>query len=403
MSLIDVIASVLIFAVTGILGLLIARFIRLPFALTLVILGFFTSFLIEPLGWDTGIRAHNFEDLMLFVLLPVLIFEAAFSMDERLLFKFSPSILTLASVGLLVSTSIIAAILFVSINHPGFPLIAAILAGVVISATDPAAVITQLKVLKAPKELSALIEGESLFNDATAIVLFGIVLSAALGAQESSVIQGISTFFIVFFGGIIVGSVLGTVAAYVCRIVEVNVQHIAFVTLTLAYGSFYISEHIFDVSGVVAVLFAALAFKKFACKQVAQIEKRLNEWWQSISLIANVFVFVLLGLVITLEMFEYMYLAIAYGIVAATIARILAVYSSVGISHFLWRQPIDKKYPPVIIWGGVRGAVTIALVLSLPTELSYWWTIQSIGFGVVLFTLIVQATTTPWLIKSLKL
>ena len=102
-------------------------------------------------------------------------------------------------------------------------------------------------------------------------------------------------------------------------------------------------------------------------------------------------------------MFTQMWLAILLAIVGAFIARVIAVYFSVWLNHLTVGQPINPKYPAIMIWGGLRGAVTIALVLSLPTELPYWWTIQSIGFGIVLFTLIVQATTTPLLVRKLNI
>lgn len=403
MTLVDVIASILVFASVGLIAMLLSRIIKLPLTLLLVVLGFAVSFLVEPLGWDTGIRASNFQDLMMFVLLPILIFEAAFSLDETLLIKYLPNVLTLATVGLLISSVFTAILLYYGIAHQGFPLIAALIAGVVVSATDPVAVVGQLKELKAPKDLNVLIEGESLFNDATAIVLFGILISMAMGTAEASILDGLVTFFVVFLGGILVGIGLGVAAALFCKLINLDAPGLVLITLSLAYGSFYIAEHLLHVSGIVAVLFSALAFKRVAMSIIVEFEHSLHDLWQSLGFVANVFVFVLLGLVVTIDMFTHMWFAMLLAILAAFVARILATYSSVWINHYTWGQPTNRKYPPIMIWGGLRGAVTIALVLSLPTELPYWWTIQSIGFGVVLFTLIVQATTNPFLLKKMKL
>jgi CPA1 family monovalent cation:H+ antiporter len=403
MSLIDVLATILVFSLIGVLGLVLVRFIRVPYTLMLVILGFAASWLTGPLNWDTGIRASNFQELMMFVLLPVLIFEAALSLDEKLLRKFMPNVLTLATLGLLISTGITAVFLYYGINHPGFPLLAALIAGVVVSATDPVAVVGQLKQLKAPKDLNVLIEGESLFNDATAIVLFGILLSIATGAAQPSVGEALFKFALVFFGGILVGAALGVVAGWLCKVIEIEVPHLCLLTLLLAYGSFYIGEHLLHVSGIVAVMFSALAFKRAAADSIKRIEHELHEIWQSLGYIANVFVFVLLGLVVTVNMFSAMWLAMLLAVIGALIARIIAVYASVWLNQYTFGQAINPKYPPIMIWGGLRGAVTIALVLSLPTELPYWWTIQSIGFGVVLFTLLIQATSNPFLVKKMKL
>jgi CPA1 family monovalent cation:H+ antiporter len=401
--LVQTVGSILAFGAIGFVGLIIARRVAIPYSLILVILGFATSFLLKPLGWDTGIRASNFEDLMLFVLLPILIFEAAFSLNIKALFRFMPNILTLATLGLVISTVLTAIMLFFGINHEGFPIIAALLAGVVISATDPVAVVSQLKQMKAPEDLNILIEGESLFNDATAIVLFGILLSIALGTSEPSILGALGEFGLVFGGGIIVGYISGFTLAKLTQLIDKSAPNMTLTTLLLAYGTFYIAEHSLHVSGVVAVLFAAVSFRKFAEETLQKINHDIHEIWEFLGIFANIFVFILLGLVITVDMFTMMWIAMLLAIVAAFISRLVAVYSSVWLNNITFGQKTPTKYPPIMIWGGLRGAVTIALVLSLPTELPYWWTIQSIGFGVVLFTLVFQATTTPILMQKLKL
>lgn len=403
MEIVNIISVILLLCGVGVVAMLLARFIRIPYTLLLVALGFILSLLIVHFDIDTGVRASNFQDLMLFVLLPILIFEAAFGLNSKLLFKYFPNVITLATVGVLISTIVTAVFLYFGIGHAGFPFIAALLTGVVISATDPVAVVGQLKALKAPDDLNVLIEGESLFNDATAIVLFGIILSIALGQSEPDLTSAVVVFSKVFFGGIIIGSTFGYFTAILLKFVEISVPHLVVITLLLAYGTFYIAEHLLHVSGIVAVLFAALLFKKVAHNSLKYFHTGLHDVWESLGFIANIFVFVLLGLVISLHMFSEMWLAITLAITGAFIARIVAVYTSIWINNYMFGQPTNSKYPPIMIWGGLRGAVTIALVLSLPTELSYWWTIQSIGFGIVLFTLIVQAPTNPTLMKKLKI
>ncbi len=403
MNIHTIVSITLLLLGVGVFAIVLERFVSIPYTLLLVVLGFILSFITVAFEIETGIRASNFQDLMLFILLPVLIFEAAFVLDSKLLFKYLPNVLTLTTLGLLISTAVIAIFLYFGINHPGFPFIAALLAGVVISATDPVAVVGQLKQLKAPSDLNVLIEGESLFNDATAIVLFGIILSVALGQREPDLTSAIAIFCNVFFGGILIGIILGYVAALLMRLINISVPHTLVITLLLAYGSFYIAEHLLHVSGIVAVMFSALVFKKSARNELTDVHISLHKLWESLGFIANIFVFVLLGLVFSLNMFIEMWLAIVVAIAGAFIARVVAVYTSVWLNCIILGRPINPKYPPIMIWGGLRGAVTIALVLSLPTELPYWWTIQSIGFGIVLFTLIVQATTNPMLVKKLKI
>lgn len=181
LSLLDIIGTTLLFAFAGAIALVIAKRLALPLSLLLVFVGFGLSFLIQPLGWDTGVRANNFQSLTMFVLLPILIFESTYSLDFMALKKYLPNVLTLATLGVVVSSAIIAVVLFGGINHAGFPFIAALLTRIVISATDPVAVVSQLKQLNAPDGLNMLIEGESLFNDATAIVMFTILLTLASG------------------------------------------------------------------------------------------------------------------------------------------------------------------------------------------------------------------------------
>ncbi len=403
MDILTILATTLLFASVGVVALVIARFIALPLTLVLVICGFGFSWLIEPLGWDTGIRAHNFQDILMSILLPILIFESAFSLDSKMLMKYLPHIFSLATVGLVLSTLFTGLMLFFGISHTGFPLVAALLAGVIVSATDPVAVVSQLKTLGSPKELNLLIEGESLFNDATAIVLFGILLGVATGAQEPTVLDGIIRFLTVLLGGVAVGTVLGGIGVFLTRIIPSNTAYLSLLTLLLAYGALYVGEHLLHVSGIVAVLAAGLIFRLGLRANKAQELDPLHQFWESMGFIANVFVFVLMGLVITLNMFTHMWLACLLAVVGTLMARVGAVYSTLGISNLIFKPKLPSTYAPVLVWGGLRGAVTIALALSLPTELPYWYTIQSIGFAVVIFTLVVQATTNPWLLRKLGL
>lgn len=406
MPIADIVATLLLFTGVGLMAMLAAKWIKLPLSLWMVICGFLFSLTLPLTGWDTGVRASNFQDLMLFVLLPVLIFEAAFNLDPALLKRFLPTVSTLATLGLVLSTVITAIMLFYGIGHPeGFPFIAALLAGAVISATDPVAVVSQLKQLNAPEELSTLVEGESLFNDATAIVLFTLLVSIATGATEPNFISGVVTFLSVFFGGIVVGVVAGYLFVFLQKVIGADPVTHGVLTITLAYGGFYVAEHVFHFSGVMAVLVSAIIYRLKASLAHQDVAHGLtlhgiHHIWEFIAFIANMFVFVLLGLVISLDMFEQRWLAILIAIAAATLARLLAVYSSVFITAKLGNA-INPKYPLLMWWGGLRGAVTVALVLSIPTELPYWWTIQSIGFGVVVFTLIVQANTTAWMFSKL--
>lgn len=403
MSLLDSVEIILIMAVLGTLAAVVASYTRLPLAIILIFSGFTFSLFIEQLGVDTGIRAHNFQDLIFFIFLPALIFEAAYNIDQRLLIQQLRPILILAVLGLLVSTLLTAVSVYYAIGY-GFPFVAALLTGALLSATDPVAVINQLKQLAAPKDLATLVEGESLFNDATAIVLFSILLSLATSSTASvTAYDAILKFLLIFLGGAITGIVSGLLAIAISKLLN-NFASIAFISLLTAYGSFYIAEHLLHVSGVMAVLLAALLFGKHQQNlNNRALMEGVAQVWEFMAYFFNTLIFIVMGIVITVEMFTQRWLAMLIAIAAVLLARFASVYISAGLSKHIFRKPIQDSYKPVLVWGGLRGAIAIALVLSLPVELEFWWTIQSMTFGVVLFTLLVQAPTNKWLLKKLKI
>jgi len=360
-----------------------------------------SSFIVPIVGFDTGLRSDNFQDLILYVLIPILVFEAALNLNTQVMRPLIGSILFSATIGMVTAALIAAGILFYLIGHPqGFPWIAALIAGLVISATDPVAVVTQLKEAKAPEKLATLIEGESLFNDASAIVLYGILLAVALGEHQVTGLGGIGLLAKVMIGGLLVGAVLAKLAIFVLKIIPATSANFTVTSLALAYGSFYLAEHILHVSGIIAVLIAALVAKN-ALLGLRANKVEIHQSWEFLAFVANLFVFYLMGLVFTFTMFSDQWLAMLIGVLAAFVSRLVSSYISIGFGKFVLKNPVEWNYAPVMVWGGLRGVVTIALVLSLPIELDYWWTIQSIGFGVVLFTLVVQATTNPWLVSKI--
>lgn len=399
----QVVATLFLILINSCIAIFLARLSKLPITLCVLIMGMISSVIVPLSGFDTGIRAENFQILILYALIPILVFEAAMSLNFKILKPVLATVIFASTVGIIISMLIAATILYYAIGHAeGFPWIAALITGLVISATDPVAVVSQLKDANAPKKLATLIEGESLFNDASAIVLFGIFLGMALSGRISTLSAGSLLLGKVLFGGIIVGVVFAALGTLLVRLIRFHSHSKILISLTLAYGSFFVAEHLFHVSGVIAVLVAALMSKKAFSKH-HELEKDLHHTWESMGFIANVIVFYLMGLVVTFSMFAEQWLAMLFGVFAAFASRLISSYISVSVGKLVFRDAIEWSYTPVMIWGGLRGVITLALVLSLPIELDYWWTIQSIGFGVVLFTLIVQSTTNPMLVKKLKL
>jgi CPA1 family monovalent cation:H+ antiporter len=380
----------------------LARRLRLPFSALLVVFGFLGGQAVDLAGVDTGLRWFHFHDLVLFVLLPVILFESAVGLDARALLRQLPAVLMLAVPGMLLSTAVTAALLFYGIGHPtGFPWLAALLTGALLSATDPVAVLDLFRRVGAPKRLAVLVEGESLFNDGLAIVLFSLLLSLALGMEAtSSPAELTARFLTVFLGGAAVGGAVGLGAAGLLRLVSGPVRE-GVVSLITAYLAFWLAEEVAAVSGVMAVLTAGLVLGDCWRRQRAGTSPPfLEQLWTWAGYIANALLFLLVGFTITTAMFSERWLAILLGIGAVLIARALAVYGGLGlISRLPGVAPVPVGQQTVIYWGGLRGAVTVALALSLPLELDYWWTIQSIAYGVVLFTLFVQAPSLSPLLR----
>ena len=175
----------------------------------------------------------------------------------------------------------------------------------------------------------------------------------------------------------------------------------AVLSLVVAYGSYLLAEY-FLVSGVMATLTAALIFSILSQQGDEPVGSN-GYLWAVLSHVANVSVFLVMGAVITLQMFEHRWLAMLIAIAAILLARAVSVYGVLVFFAFFKNLKVPLSSQTVLVWGGLRGAVTLALALSLPTTLDYWWTVQSIAFGVVLFSLFVQAPTMSFLVNRLSL
>jgi CPA1 family monovalent cation:H+ antiporter len=367
---------------------------RLPFAAVLVLTGFAGSELLVLLSLDTGVRHQSFHDLIFYVFLPLLVFEAAFKIDALLLRRNLFVILLLSIPILLLSTTITATLVYFGINHPdGFPWIAALLTGAVLAATDASPITVRFARLGVPRRLRMLLEGEDLFNDATAIVIFGIFLYVAMNPTEHITLADAATAFaLVFFGGIFIGLLVGLGFLLVSRLFEDSVQQ-ALVSLISAYTAFLLANEVLNVSGVMAVLVTGLIMGRVIHNDF-QDERGsfVDTFWSFNVYVAEALVFLLMGVTVSLSMFQERWLAMLIGIVAILVARAFGVFGAAPLINRLpWVENLPMAYQQVLFLGSLRGAVVLALALSLPVELPYWWTIQSIAFGVVIFSLFIQA------------
>lgn len=380
----------------------LAERFNLPLAAVLVATGFVGSEILVAVDIDTGVTHLSFHDLIIYVFLPLLVFESAFKVDATLLLRNLFAILFLAVPILLLSVFITAALVYAGIAHPdGFPWIAALLTGAILSATDASPLTSRFARLGVPKRLRILLEGEDLFNDATAIVTFSIFLYIALHPDEDiTVADATIRFCVVFFGGALIGLLTGLGFLLLSRLFEDHV-HQAIITTISAYSAFLFANEMLKVSGVMAVLVTGLIMGRVIHNDF-QDERGtfVDEFWSFNVYVAEALMFLLMGVTITVAMFEERWLAMLIGIVAVLIARAIGVFGSAPLIRLIHgSEAIPMTYQKILFLGSLRGAVALALSLSLPTSLPYWWTIQSITFGVVLFTLFVQAPRVEYLLK----
>jgi CPA1 family monovalent cation:H+ antiporter len=397
----EIMGQVLALGSLTLVGLLLNKFLHLELTLACLLAGFFAGLSLGFIEFDTGIRSHNLQEIVFFIILPVLIFEAAWHLKPAILKTWIVPVLLLATIGVLISAFVTAGLVYIGIGHPeGFPWMAALLTGAILAATDPIAVMSQLRVSNAPEDLATLFEGESLFNDASAVVLFTIIVAIATQAGQSNDSSYLGFFGMVFIGGMIFGLISGLLTTAITLLIGSSVAS-RFILVFSAFASFYVAEHVLHVSGIMAVMMTALT-TKFSLKEVEHIvAEGISETWEWLGLFLNSLLFVVMGLVVTLAMFRDQWLAMIVAIVATLIARVITVKGVSIVSKWLGK-PVPVNWQILLVWGGLRGAIAIALVLSLPTSLPYWWTIQSMVFGVVIFSLLIQGTSNKHLLGKLS-
>ncbi|MCK4802012.1 MAG: Na+/H+ antiporter [Anaerolineales bacterium] len=351
--------------------------LRIPYTAGLVLIGLVLALIGQQ---DINVSPQLFLGL----LVPPLIFEAAFHVNARDLFRDLAPILSLAIPGVLLTTFLVGGVLFWGTN---FSLITALLFGSLIAATDPVAVVALFRTLGVPKRLQLLIEGESLFNDGTAIVLFNMMLTIAITGYFN-LADSILNFIIVSGGGLIIGLILGLLISLAISIVDNSLIETT-LTSVLAFGSYIVAEQ-FHVSGVLAVVAAGIVSGNLGPRRMAPTTRILVfSFWEYAAFLANSFIFLLIGLQIDLSILITDWNAILWAILAVLVARAASIY---GLSWIGSGVPMRFKH--VLYWGGLRGAISLALALSLPASLgAQQEVIRSMAFGVVLFTLLVQGLT----------
>ena len=377
---------------------LVARRVGLPLSVILVVVGFLAS--ASGLAPEIGrMDGEAFEEVVVFLFLPVLVFAAALGIDLRAFVRDLGAILALAVPAFLVSAVLVGITLHWAL---GTALVVAFLFGALISATDPVAVVAVFREVGVPRRLLTMVEGESLLNDGVAIVVFAVLVDAALGGSVS-LGGGVVDFVVVFGGGAVLGIVLALIAAL--PLPWLGPLPAAGLSLALAYGSFVLADAVLGFSGVMATAAAGMVLSGLAPSRAsAEVREMWSHTWEALDYVANALLFLLIGLVIgPQDLFDNLGLiALTAAVVLA--ARALAVVPVVWLLERLAHIPrLGWRNEAVLIWGGLRGGVALALALALPEELPQRDLLVALTGGVVLATLLVNATTIRWLVSRLGL
>lgn len=411
-------AIAMVLTVVSVLVPLAERF-RLPHTVLLAIagmgMGFLGSWIISGdihLGVlsDAFVGLDKLEvgtELFLPLFLPPLLFTAGLTIDVRRLMDEVHAVLLLAIVAVLVCIACVAGVVHLA---TGIDIVVCLLLGAVVSTTDPAAVIGIFRDVGAPKRLSILAEGESLLNDAVAIAAFGLFMgilvarassdpSAAMPADPTA---AVGVFLREFVGGIVLGFAMARVAMMILPRLGESDAAIASVTVSLTYLSFIVADRYLHVSGVVSVVMAALTVAAYGPTHLHPRQwTALRQVWAQLEFWANCLIFVLASMVAADVLLKITWLY-AWGVLAVAVgafaARALVVFGMLPVLEtFKLVQPVNRRYKAILVWGGLRGAVTIVLAMvaagnqQIPEQIRDFIAISAVLF--VLFTLFVNATT----------
>jgi CPA1 family monovalent cation:H+ antiporter len=339
------------------------------------------------------------RDLIFNVLLPPLVFEAALQLEWKSFRKELPVSFTLALVGVGLAAAVVAAGLHFSLS---WSWVGAAIFAVLIAATDPVAVIALFREIQADKRVSMLVESESLLNDGVAAVGFAVLATIAAGSS-ASIGSIVPAFLWTMFGGALVG---GVVSGLVLLLAGRTNDHLVEITLTTlaAYGSFLLAERV-HASGVLASLTAGLLIGNLGRKGAISEPGRPHVLaaWEFFAFLANSLVFLLIGMQLAgVSIGRLGWVTAGVAILLVLIGRAVAVYPLANLFRpTALRVPLSAQH--VLFWGGLRGALGLALALAVPTSVPERGAIILTAFVVVAFSIFVQGLTMPWLVSRLGL
>lgn len=410
------------FVISIILGIILRRLLQntaIPYSVALLLLGMLigsmldfelTTPILNEVKASFSLASQLDANLIMFIFLPALVFESAFSLEVHLFKRMLSQIALLAIPGLIICT-LFTAILSLWVLPWQWSIPTALMFGAIVSATDPVAVVALLKEMCSRARLQTLIEGESLLNDGTAIVLFTLFLTLATQIKpEFNTFAVIIEFFRVVLIGVVIGAVVAGISlAFIGSLFNDSLIEIA-LTLVLPYVVFYLSEHVFHASGVVSVVTLALIYAGPGRTRFSpEVMEHMHHFWHTLSFLFNTLIFILVGLVVSTrlgvtDLANWQYLAIIFmGILiirTLVIVALMPILARIGIG-------LTKEKSIVLIWGGLRGAVSLALALIVATNESLDIHLRDqilfLTAGIVVLTIIVNGSSMRFVMAKLGL
>jgi CPA1 family monovalent cation:H+ antiporter len=426
----DVFLSLFSLMLVSLAVFILSKKLGLPYTVLLVIAG---SLLVPLSHVEFFYFISSFKltpELLFFVFLPILIFESAYNMNIRHVTENIYSIGLLAIVGLIISALFIGVGGYYVFKWFGLevPMLALLLFGAIISSTDPVAVLALFKEYGAPRRLTLIFEGESLFNDATSFAAFLVALDLLQHGFTGveSVVSALISFFTMLIGGLIFGLLMGFLFARLIEVVKGNEHLEITLTLLVAHFTFVLSEVISEhlviygqeirLSSIIATLTSSMVIGNYGrYKMSPEVEEYMEKFWSYFAFIANSLVFILMGLLfvglsIKLDVaIWYILLAIA----VVVVGRALSVYLPLGLLNKTGKEEyIPSSWMHLLSWGSLRGSLAVIMVLLIPNNLTIpGWTfdfsvkefVAALTIGSIYFTLLVKATTIGKVMHALKI
>ena len=412
----------LFFVVSILLGIFIRRILKntvIPYSVALLLVGMLIGSLLNvdlqmPVLNEVksafSLASQLDATLILFIFLPALVFESAFALEVHLFKRMLSQIALLAIPGLLLCT-FLTALLSMAILPWQWSLPVALMFGAMVSATDPVAVVALLKEMCSRARLQTLIEGESLLNDGTAIVIFSLFITLASQVEpQFNTVSVVLEFLRVVLIGIIIGAVVAFISlAFIGSLFNDSLIEIA-LTIVLPYVVFYLSEHVFHASGVVSVVTLALIYAGPGRTRFSpEVMHHMHHFWHTLSYLFNTLIFILVGLVVSTrlgvaDLSNWHYLVIIFfGVLVirtAVILGLMPILARIGVG-------LTKEKSVVLIWGGLRGAVSLALALIVASNESLDSQLRDqilfLTAGIVVLTIVVNGSTMRMVMAKLGL